>query len=85
MKVLAPKKLAKILIDMNMSQTELAEKADTSVSYLNNIIKGKQNPSLGWALRIANVLGMTVDNVFFEERGDSYDCPQRTDEGTIRP
>jgi transcriptional regulator with XRE-family HTH domain len=44
-----------------MSQAELAERADMSVSYISHIETTKKKASLETLVRIANVLGVTVD------------------------
>lgn len=44
-----------------ISQAELAERIDTSVSYISHIETGKKKASLESLVRIANVLESTVD------------------------
>jgi len=44
-----------------MSQAELAEQIDMSVSYISHIETAKKRASLTALVRIANVLGVTVD------------------------
>ena len=44
-----------------MSQAELAERIDMSVTYISHIETAKKKASLEVLVRIANVLGVTVD------------------------
>lgn len=44
-----------------MSQAELAERIDMSVSYISHIETAKKRASLETLVRMANVLGVTVD------------------------
>jgi putative transcriptional regulator len=44
---------------------ELAKKLGISVSYLNRIEKGTKDPSLRLAVRIAHVLDVKLDDLFF--------------------
>lgn len=48
-----------------MSQAELARKLGISASYLNRIEKGTKDPSLRLAIRIAHVLDVKLDDLFF--------------------
>jgi transcriptional regulator with XRE-family HTH domain len=47
----------------HMSQAELAERVDMSVSYISHIETAKKQASLDSLVRIANVLGVTVDHM----------------------
>jgi transcriptional regulator with XRE-family HTH domain len=46
-----------------MSQAELAERIDMSVSYISRIETAKKQASLNSLVRIANALGVTVDHM----------------------
>ena len=46
-----------------MSQAELAERIDMSVSYISYIETAKKQASLDSMVRIANALGVTVDHM----------------------
>lgn len=50
-------------IQKQMSQAELAERIDMSVSYISHIETAKKQASLESLVRIANVLGITVDHM----------------------
>lgn len=47
----------------NISQAGLAERIDMSVSYISRIETAKKQASLEALVRIANVLGVTVDHL----------------------
>jgi transcriptional regulator with XRE-family HTH domain len=50
-------------IQMHMSQEKLAELVDMSVTYISHIETAKRQASLKSLVRIADVLGLTVDNL----------------------
>ena len=50
-------------LQKQMSQAELAEKIDMSVSYISHIETAKKQASLESLVRIVNVLGVTVDHM----------------------
>lgn len=50
-------------IQKHMSQADLAERIDMSVTYISHIETAKKQASLESLVRIANVLGVTVDNL----------------------
>lgn len=52
--------------ESNMSQNELSTKAEISSTALNNIIKGKSQPNINTAIKLAKILGTTVDQLFYE-------------------
>lgn len=47
----------------NMTQFQLAAKADVSLSTITNIEQNRQEPSVTIAQRIAGALGLTVEQV----------------------
>jgi putative transcriptional regulator len=51
-------------VNGEMTQEELARRAGVSRQTIIAIEKGKYNPSVGLALRIARVFGVAVDEVF---------------------
>ncbi|MBP2656601.1 MAG: hypothetical protein H6Q73_4170 [Firmicutes bacterium] len=55
------RRLKESRMQKRMSQAELAEKIDMSVSYISHIETAKKRASLESLVRIANVLGITVD------------------------
>lgn len=48
----------------NMSQSELASKVGVTRQTINGIEKGRYNPSLIIALKIAQIFTTTVENIF---------------------
>jgi putative transcriptional regulator len=49
------------------SQAELAERVRVSRNSINSIENGKFEPSLGLAFRIADAVGLIVEEVFVKE------------------
>ena len=49
--------------ELNLSQTELAEKADISVPYLSNIEMGKTDFSISILIRISEALQISTDKL----------------------
>ncbi|MDK2824544.1 MAG: repressor LexA [Clostridia bacterium] len=64
------KKITKIREQQNMKMTELAKKAQISVSYLNDIEKGRTNPSIDTLKAIAIALNSTP-GYLLDEQEDS--------------
>jgi putative transcriptional regulator len=56
----------------DMTQEELADKVGATRQTIMSIEKGRYNPSVGLALRIAKVLGASIEELFQleEEEGD---------------
>ncbi len=54
-------------IELNMSQTELAEKAGVTRQTIGLIEAGEFNPSLKLCIAICKALGVTLDDIFWEE------------------
>ncbi|MFQ7001580.1 MAG: helix-turn-helix domain-containing protein [Clostridium sp.] len=48
-------------LKLNLTQEELAEKANISPSYMGRIERGERNPTLENLVKIANILGTTID------------------------
>jgi putative transcriptional regulator len=48
----------------DMTQQELAERVGATRQTIMSIEKGRYNPSVGLSLRIARVLGATVEELF---------------------
>ena len=58
----------------DMTQQELADRIGATRQTIISIEKGKYNPSVGLALRIAKVLGASIEELFEleEEEGDGH-------------
>jgi len=57
------KKIKHILIDKNISQLELAQAAGVSQAFMSYVLKGLKEPSLKVIKRMADYLGVTVDEI----------------------
>ncbi len=51
----------------NISQEELAKRAQISRPHLSNIENGEAQPTIDVAIRIADALGKKVSDIFFKE------------------
>lgn len=60
-------KLKLARVEKGLSQQELADKAGATRQTIGLIEKGEFNPSIGLCIRIAKVLGKTLDQLFWEE------------------
>jgi putative transcriptional regulator len=54
----------------DLTQQELAERAGVTRQTIHSIEKGKYRPSVDLALRLARVLGTTVEQIFELAEGD---------------
>ncbi len=63
-------KLARI--KKNMTQEQLAERADISASYVSAIERGKQSVSLEYVNRIAEALNVPVSELLNYEKSEGY-------------
>lgn len=62
---MANNKIASLRISKGINQSELARKAEISRSYLIAVEKGTSVPTVEVGSRIANALGVTLDDIFF--------------------
>ncbi|MTK07450.1 MAG: helix-turn-helix transcriptional regulator [Hungatella sp.] len=60
---LVGRRIHEVRVVQNVSQMQLAELSDLSVSYISMIENAKRKASLVSLVRIANVLGVTVDEL----------------------
>jgi putative transcriptional regulator len=70
MKTAANMKLRLARVEKNLSQQELADKVDVTRQTIGLIEKGGYNPTLNLCIRIAKVLGKTLDQLFWEVEND---------------
>ena len=54
-------------VRFNMKQEELAEKVGVRRETIGNLEKGRYNPSLALAWHIAQVFGVTIEEIFTVE------------------
>lgn len=52
----------------NITQVELAKKTGVTKDYISMIERGKRNPGIFLAKRIAVILDATLDEIFFENK-----------------
>lgn len=62
---------------LNMSQTELAQKASVTRQTIGLIEAGEFNPSLKLCLSICYALDVTLDEIFWEDRSDEEENQSR--------
>lgn len=55
---------------LNMTQEELAEKAEISLSFLGHLERGARQPSLETLVTLANALGASTDSLLQDSLGD---------------
>lgn len=60
-------KLEKILHDRGVNQSALARKIGVDKSLMNKWVKGKHVPSAHFMTKIARELGMTEQEIFFDD------------------
>ena len=58
------RKVRDLRLSLNMSQTELAEKAETDQAFISEMERGVANPTLDSILRIAKALRVNVVELF---------------------
>ena len=55
-------RVLKRLIDMNMTQRELADKIGVQETFLSNMLKGRKAGNVYWA-RIEQILGLSLKDI----------------------
>ncbi|MGN1327328.1 MAG: helix-turn-helix domain-containing protein [Clostridia bacterium] len=65
--------LKKRRLELNMMQTEVAEKADISNNFYSNIERGKTKPSVETLFKICKALNLSLDEIIFEEEMSTKD------------
>ena len=63
-------KIKEILAKKNIRQSSLVEVTDVTKATISNIVNNKYEPSIGLALKIAEFLNMTIEEIFYDE--DDY-------------
>jgi putative transcriptional regulator len=58
---------------LEWTQEELGERVGVTRQTIISIERGKYNPSVGLALRMAQAFGISVEELFEIDRGASYD------------
>ena len=57
-------------IELNMSQTELAQKAGVTRQTIGLIESGDFNPSIKLCIAICRALGVTLNDIFWEDENN---------------
>ena len=60
-------------IELDMSQTELAKKAGVTRQTIGLIEAGEFNPSIKLCIAICKALGVTLNDIFWEDEEDEMD------------
>lgn len=60
-------------IELNMSQTDLAKKAGVTRQTIGLIESGEFNPSIKLCIEICRALGVTLNDIFWEENDNDKD------------
>lgn len=55
---------------LGLSLSELAKRSHTSKTYLWDVERGTKEPTVGWALSVARILGCTVSDLVGDAVGD---------------
>lgn len=64
-------------LDQNLTQEQLAEKLDCNLSYLGNIERGKNTPSLRLFIGIMQILNLSADKFIYPDTDSSNDTYQQ--------
>ena len=60
----------------NFTQLELAKRVGVTKDYISMIERGKKNPGIFLAKRIAIILNSTIDEIFFSKKGTNCSCEE---------
>ncbi len=61
-------RLKDLRAERSWSQGDLAEKLDVSRQTVNSLERGKYDPSLPLAFKIADVFGLAIEEIFIPEK-----------------
>lgn len=61
-------RLKDLRAERNWSQGDLAERLDVSRQTVNSLERGKYDPSLPLAFKIADVFGLAIEDIFIPEK-----------------
>ena len=62
--------LKELRTERGWSQSDLAERLDVSRQTINSLERGKYDPSLPLAFKIAAVFGLPIEKIFVPEKGE---------------
>ena len=60
---LISRRIRELRVERGLSQAQLAERADTTMPYINHIEKGRKKPSLEMLISIAVALDVSIDTL----------------------
>jgi len=72
-KAIVKNRLKEILREKGIKQSWLAEQVGLHRGTLNNVISNKYNTSTEIVMKIAFILNMKIDDIFYLEEEDKYD------------
>jgi putative transcriptional regulator len=61
------------LLAEGMTQQDLADRVGVTRQTILSIEKGKYNPSVGLAMRLARVFGVSVEELFALDEGETHE------------
>ncbi|MEM9617420.1 MAG: helix-turn-helix transcriptional regulator [Pseudomonadota bacterium] len=64
-------RLKELRIERKWSQSDLAERLDVSRQTVNSLERGKYDPSLPLAFKLARVFQLTIEEIFSERKGSN--------------
>ncbi|WP_428410106.1 helix-turn-helix transcriptional regulator [Hyphococcus sp.] len=64
-------RLKELRAERGWSQADLAEKLDVSRQTVNSLERGKYDPSLPLAFRIAGVFALPIEQIFSPDKGEA--------------
>ena len=66
-------RLKELRAEHGWSQADLAEKLDVSRQTVNSLERGKYDPSLPLAFKIAGVFALPIEQIFSTEKGVTHE------------
>lgn len=76
--VIVGNRIKEVRLMKKITQEELAEKTDLSVSFVSHIENGRKIASLNTLIKIVNELGVTMNDLLYGIQ-DNYKCEYQTD------
>ncbi len=64
-------RIKELRIERSWSQADLAERLDVSRQTINSIERGKYDPSLPLAFKVAALFGLTIEDIFIPGKEDA--------------
>jgi putative transcriptional regulator len=64
-----PNRIAELRVRADLSRAELAERVGVNPQTIGYLERGEYNPSLALAFRLADLFGLTIEQIFTREPG----------------